>query len=135
MKLTASMSYNTLRTRATAQWHSYARIVYYGVGVIFCRSREKELFKSGIMYELAKSGRWVGGNPPTGYRSAETVGSITVDGKHEGIIEGKRWVEVHHLLEKNRDKAYRKPKSNTALLSGPLFLRRVSGMTTYEKAV
>ena len=196
------------------------------------------------MHELAKSGRWLGGNPPTGYRSAETVGSITVDGKihkarmleknpeeaelvglvftkfvelrsitkvetyllnndlkskkgntlsrfaiktilqnpvyaiadedtwvylnekdmqlygsrddfdgihgimaynktiqkkgrsmkqktpsewivavgkHEGIIEGKRWVEVQHLLEKNRDKAYRKPKNNTALLSGLLF--------------
>lgn len=33
------------------------------------------------MLELAKDGRWLGGNPPTGYRSAETVGSITVDGK------------------------------------------------------
>ena len=60
---------------------------------------------------------------------------IVAVGKHEGIIEGKRWVEVQHLLEKNRDKAYRKPKSNTALMSGMLFLRRVSGMTTYEKAV
>ena len=60
---------------------------------------------------------------------------IVAVGKHEGIIEGKCWVEVQHLLEKNRDKAYLKSKSNTALLSGPLFLRRVSGMTTYEKAV
>lgn len=33
------------------------------------------------MRELAKSGRWLGGVPPTGYRSQELVGSITVDGK------------------------------------------------------
>lgn len=33
------------------------------------------------MYELAKDGRWLGGTPPTGYKSAETVGSITIDGK------------------------------------------------------
>lgn len=33
------------------------------------------------MYELAKSGRWLGGIPPTGYRSQELVGSVTVDGK------------------------------------------------------
>lgn len=33
------------------------------------------------MHELAKSGRWLGGVPPTGYHSQELVGSITVDGK------------------------------------------------------
>lgn len=33
------------------------------------------------MLELAKDGRWLGGNPPTGYRSVETIGSITIDGK------------------------------------------------------
>lgn len=33
------------------------------------------------MLELAKDGRWLGGNPPTGYKSVETVGSVTVDGK------------------------------------------------------
>lgn len=33
------------------------------------------------MYELAKSGRWLGGTTPTGYRSTETVGSVTEDGK------------------------------------------------------
>ena len=33
------------------------------------------------MRELAKTGRWLGGNPPTGYESVGTVGSVTVDGK------------------------------------------------------
>ena len=33
------------------------------------------------MHELAKSGRWLGGNTPTGYKSKELVGSITKDGK------------------------------------------------------
>lgn len=33
------------------------------------------------MHELAKSGRWLGGETPTGYKSTQIVGSITVDGK------------------------------------------------------
>lgn len=33
------------------------------------------------MLELAKDGRWLGGNPPTGYKSVETIGSMTVDGR------------------------------------------------------
>ena len=33
------------------------------------------------MYELAKSGRWLGGRTPTGYRSIPVTGSVTVDGK------------------------------------------------------
>ena len=33
------------------------------------------------MHELAKTGRWLGGITPTGYKSAQTVGSVTVDGK------------------------------------------------------
>lgn len=33
------------------------------------------------MRELAKTGRWLGGTTPTGYKSVQIVGSVTVDGK------------------------------------------------------
>ena len=45
---------------------------------------------------------------------------VTV-GKHEGIISGKEFVKVQELLERNRSKAYKKPRSNVALLSGLIF--------------
>lgn len=41
-------------------------------------------------------------------------------GKHPGVIPGEDWVRVQSMLEVNRSKSYRRPRSNVALLSGLL---------------
>lgn len=42
-------------------------------------------------------------------------------GKHLGLIPGKVWVQIQESLERNKSKAFRKPRSNEALLTGLLF--------------
>lgn len=41
-------------------------------------------------------------------------------GKHSGVIPGQQWIQVQSMLDVNKSKSYRRPRSNVALLSGLL---------------
>ena len=41
-------------------------------------------------------------------------------GAHEGAIDGKRWIQVQDILQRNKDKSQRAPLKTDALLSGML---------------
>ncbi len=49
-------------------------------------------------------------------------------GQHPGLIPARTWIQVQESLERNRCKAYRKPRSNQALLTGLLWCRCGSRM-------
>ncbi len=46
---------------------------------------------------------------------------IVAVGLHPGIIPGKIWISVQDSLNRNKSKAYRKPRNNEALLTGLLY--------------
>jgi len=45
---------------------------------------------------------------------------ITI-GQHPGLVPSKQWIKVQESLDRNKSKAYRKPRNNEALLTGLLF--------------
>lgn len=49
-------------------------------------------------------------------------------GEHPGIIPGREWIQIQESLQRNKSKAYRKPRGNEALLTGHLFCRCGSRM-------
>ncbi len=49
-------------------------------------------------------------------------------GQHPGLIPGKVWISVQESLERNKSKAFRRPRSNEALLTGLLYCRCGSRM-------
>ena len=46
---------------------------------------------------------------------------IIAIGQHPGTVPSRQWIRVQGSLERNRSKAYRKPRNNEALLTGLLY--------------
>ena len=46
---------------------------------------------------------------------------IIAIGQHPGLVSSKQWIKVQESLDRNKSKAYRKPRNNEALLTGLLF--------------
>ena len=42
-------------------------------------------------------------------------------GKHSGVVPSKNWIKVQESLDRNKSKAYRKPRNNEALLTGLVY--------------
>jgi len=46
---------------------------------------------------------------------------IVAIGKHAGVVPSKQWIKVQESLDRNKSKAYRKPRNNEALLTGLVY--------------
>lgn len=65
------------------------------------------------MMELAKTGRWLGGTPPTGFKSQE-VQNLSIDGKKKKLFKLKELPEEKLIVNLLKDK-YLEIKSQTGL--------------------
>lgn len=65
------------------------------------------------MLELAKTGRWLGGNTPTGFKSKE-VQNMTIDGKKKKLFQLTSILEEMNIVKTIYDK-YLEVKSQTGL--------------------
>ena len=46
---------------------------------------------------------------------------IVAIGQHPGLVSSDRWIKVQESLERNKEKGYRKPRTNEALLTGLIY--------------
>ena len=46
---------------------------------------------------------------------------IIAIGQHPGLVPSKQWIQAQESLDRNKSRAYRKPRNNEALLTGLLF--------------
>lgn len=46
---------------------------------------------------------------------------IIAPGQHPGLIPSKQWIKVQESLDRNKNKGYRKPRRNEALLTGLIY--------------
>ena len=46
---------------------------------------------------------------------------IIAVGRHPGVVPAKQWIRVQESLDRNKSKAYRKPRENEALLTGLIY--------------
>ena len=46
---------------------------------------------------------------------------IIAIGQHPGFVPSKQWIKVQESLDRNKSKAYRKPRNNEALLTGLVY--------------
>ena len=90
----------------------------------YFRANNTDLFSSeeefdGIHGIMAYNRTFQQKGKATIYRPIEEW--IVSVGGHPGLIPGKTWIRVQESLERNKSKAYRKPRTNEALLTGLLY--------------
>lgn len=102
---------NPVYAKGDKHIHDY----FESLGANIATPRDKWNGTKGIMAynkRLVKKNRHI--------RDKDTSEWIIALGKHKGIIDGKDWIQVQKLMEKNREKAPRNGTSRSAMLSGIL---------------